>query len=255
MTGPAGVWKDHRMSELHQRTFAGLAAATTSGHAGLDSLHQVQVPLVPEIRLHLAADAIILWARIEADAGARLAAPFWASAWLGGQALARFVLDHPHIVAGRRVLDLGAGSGLVAIAASLAGAAAVTANDIDPYAQTAIRMNALANAAQIQVGCDDMLDGNGSGDADLVLAGDVFYNGPMAQAVLRFLVRASACGAQVLVGDPGRAHLPDGYFTVIATYASAGAAALAEAETEHVHVLRLTDRATNPERRPTSAAR
>ena len=97
---------------------------------------------MPEIRLHLAADAIVLWARMEAEARITLPASFWASAWLGGQALARFMLDHPEMVAERRVLDLAAGSGLVGIAASLAGAAAVTANDIDPYAAAAIEMNA-----------------------------------------------------------------------------------------------------------------
>src|SRR5687767_3221149 len=99
---------------------------------GLDGLRVVRVPLVPEVRLHLAEDAIVWWAKMEAKAGAVLAPPFWASAWLGGQAVARYVLDHPEVALGRRVLDLAAGSGVAAIAAKLAGAAAVTANDIDP---------------------------------------------------------------------------------------------------------------------------
>jgi predicted nicotinamide N-methyase len=186
------------MTERHQRTVVGLAhPVAASADCGLDGLHQVRVHLVPEIWLILAQDPIILWARMEAEAGTTLVAPFWASAWLGGQALARFVLDHPETVAGRRVLDLAAGSGLVAIAASLAG-------------------------------------------ADVVLAGDAFYSRPMTQAVLPFLERASARGALVLVGDPGRADLPGGRLTVVATYPAADAGVLADAEFEQVHVLRLT---------------
>jgi predicted nicotinamide N-methyase len=192
------------MTELHQQTLVELAQpAPASGHAGLDGLRQVPVHLVPEIRLHLADDALVLWARMEAELGTTLAAPFWASAWLGGQALARFVLDYPETVAGRRVLDLAAGSGLVAIAASLAGAASVTANDIDPYANAAIEMNARANAVQITVTAHNMLDGDDTDDADVVLAGDVFYSGAMAQAFLPFLERASARGS-----GPGRGSRP-----------------------------------------------
>ena len=105
---------------------------------GLDRLRLVEAPLVPEVRLYLAEDAIVWWARMEAQTGGVLTAPFWATAWPGGQAVARYVLDHPVTVAGRRVLDVASGSGLVAIAAGLAGAAAITANDIDPYALAAI---------------------------------------------------------------------------------------------------------------------
>lgn len=227
------------MGETHRRTPVGLGWASPTAEAGLDGLYEVQVPLVPEIRLHLAADAIVLWARMEAETCARMPAPFWASAWLGGQALARFVLDHPEVVVGRRVLDLAAGSGLVGIAACLAGATAVTANDIDPYAVAAIEVNARANAVEITVSRENMIEDDGDDDADLVLAGDVFYSGSMAQSVLRYLERASARGAQVLVGDPGRPHLPDSRLTVLATYSAADAAALADAEIEHVHVFQL----------------
>jgi predicted nicotinamide N-methyase len=245
---PSPVGEDHGMSEMHQRTLAGLATAVATAEVGLDGLRQVRVPLVPEIQLHLATDAIVLWARMEAEVNAKLASPFWASAWLGGQALARYVLDHREVVAGRRVLDLAAGSGLVGIAASLAGAAAVTANDIDPYAAAAIEMNARANAVKITVSCDNLLEGGRGEDADLVLAGDVFYNRSMASAVLRFLEGASAHGAQVLIGDPGRAHLPGGRLQTVATYAATDAAPLADAEVEHVYVLGLIDRTTNTER-------
>ena len=103
----------------------------------MDGLHLTSVPLVPEVRLFLAEDPTIFWARLEADAGRKLPAPYWASAWSGGQALARYVLDHPHVVADRRVLDLATGSGIVAIAAALAGARSVTANDTDPQALAA----------------------------------------------------------------------------------------------------------------------
>ncbi len=225
-------WRERR------RVAAGETAAI-SGYAGLDGLRLVRVPLVPEIRLHLAEDAILLWARMEAEAGTTLAAPYWASAWLGGQALARYVLDHPAVVAGRRVLDLAAGSGVVGIAARLAGAAAVTANDIDPYAIAAIEVNARANAADISVSDENLLAGAGDIDADVVLAGDVFYSSSMVEAVMHVLDRASAGGAQVLIGDPGRTDLPRGRLRIVATYGAAGAAAFADADIEQVHVLQL----------------
>jgi predicted nicotinamide N-methyase len=129
-------------------TGALLAPFVASRADGFDGLRVVLPALVPEVRLHLADDPIVLQARVEARAGPGLA-PFWASARAGGQALARYVLDHPQVVAGRRVLDVASGSGLVAIAAALAGAAAVTANDIDPYALAAVAMNAAANPVTV----------------------------------------------------------------------------------------------------------
>ncbi|MET8084242.1 50S ribosomal protein L11 methyltransferase [Micromonospora sp. NPDC005197] len=185
--------------------------------SGLDRLQLVPTPFVPEVRLHLAEDAIVWWARMEALAGHALPPPYWASAWAGGQALARHLLDHPELAAGRRVLDLAAGSGLVAIAAALAGAADVVANDIDPYAVAAIIVNARANRVTIDASGDDLLDSVGV-DADLVVAGDVFYSRPMAERMLPFLRRAVASGAEVLVGDPGRGHLPADGLRVLADY-------------------------------------
>lgn len=185
--------------------------------SGLDRLQLVPTPFVPEVRLHLAEDAIVWWARMEALAGHALPPPYWASAWAGGQALARHLLDHPELAAGRRVLDLAAGSGLVAIAAALAGAADVVANDIDPYAVAAITVNARANRVTIDASGDDLLDSVGV-DVDLVVAGDVFYNRPMAERMLPFLRRAVASGAEVLVGDPGRGHLPADGLRVLADY-------------------------------------
>jgi predicted nicotinamide N-methyase len=172
------------------------------------------VPGVAEIRLHLADDVMRIWQRTEDDHGADQPPPFWAFAWPGGQALARYVLDHPGVVAGRTVLDLGSGSGLVAIAASLAGASRVLASEIDPLAAAAIRVNAAANGVRMpgKVGLiGDVLDGDGEG-ADVVLAGDVWYSRPFAERVLGFVERARGRGAAVLTGDIGRAFLPKDRF-------------------------------------------
>jgi len=225
------------VTDPHPWNTVDLADPPTRWPAGLDGLHLVHVPLAPEIRLYLATDAIVFWARMESEAGKALAAPFWASAWLGGQALARYILDHPGVVAGRRVLDVAAGSGVAGIAAGLAGAAAVTANDIDPYAIAAIEVNATVNAVEVAVSCVTMLDEDVN--VDVVLAGDVLYSKSMAETAIPFLERASARGAQVLVGDPGRADMPRGRLEILATYWAAHAAALTDAEVERVHVLRL----------------
>ncbi|SRR6266568_5541805 len=206
------------------------------GGRGLDRLRLVEAPLVPEVRLHLAEDAIVWWARMEAEAGGVLTAPFWATAWPGGQAVARYVLDHPVTVAGRRVLDVASGSGLVAIAAGLAGAAAVTANDIDPYALAAITLNARVNAVVVTTRPGDLLDGDG-GDAEVVLAGDVFYTEVIAVRMWPFLQRAAARGARVLVGDPGRGPLPEQQLQVVASYPAPAAHPSAEPQISRMSVL------------------
>jgi predicted nicotinamide N-methyase len=174
------------------------------------------VPEVAEVRLHLATDVLGLWQRTEDDFGAGQPPPFWAFAWPGGQVLARYVLDHPDLVAGRTVLDLGSGSGLVAIAAALAGAAQVRASEVDPLAVAAIGLNARANGVAIPAIVGDVLDGDGD-DAQVVLAGDVWYSRPLAERVLAFLERARARGAFVLAGDIGRAFLPRQRFRVLDT--------------------------------------
>ena len=166
------------------------------------------VPFVPELVLYQAEEPIELWERTEA-AGAEQPPPFWAFAWAGGQALARHVLDDPDLVSGRAVLDLATGSGLVAVAAARAGARVVTANDIDPLSLAATEANAEANGVRIRLVEGDLL-GSGYPDADVILAGDVFYSREMAGQVLPFLRRAAGRGALVLVGDPGRAYLPTG---------------------------------------------
>jgi predicted nicotinamide N-methyase len=131
--------------------------------------------------------------------------PFWAFAWAGGQALARYVLDHPEVVAGRTVLDVAAGGGIVAIAAARAGAAQVTANDIDPFCETATGLNAVANGAAVDFHLGDLLDGPAPA-ADVVLVGDLAYEKPVALKVRAWLAAARAAGALVLIGDPGRSY-------------------------------------------------
>jgi predicted nicotinamide N-methyase len=149
-------------------------------------------------------------------------APFWATAWGGGQAVARYVLDLPATVADRRVLDLGSGSGLVAIAAAKAGASVVVANDIDPYAPAAIRANAQANGVQVLPVLADLLDPAHEAapaiEADVVLAGDAFYSDQLADRVLPFLLETARRGALVLVGDPGRGRIPTRDWEVVMTY-------------------------------------
>jgi len=162
-----------------------------------------------------------LWQRTELAAGRTgLDPPFWAFAWAGGQALARYLLDHPGQVRGRQVTDLASGSGLVAIAAARAGAASVTAYDIDPLATAAIDINAAANGVTVRAVCADVLDEDGppSPGTDLVLAGDAFYERDLAARVMRFLERGHARGTAVLAGDCGRAYLPRGRLTPVATY-------------------------------------
>jgi predicted nicotinamide N-methyase len=165
-------------------------------------------PLIPEIRLHLATEVTPLWqATEETLARNALPPPFWAFAWAGGQALARYLLDNPEVVAGREVLDFGAGSGLVAIAAAKAGAARVTAAEIDQFAAAAIAANAAINGVAIEVITADLSDGD-KRFWKLVTAGDICYEQPMAERAMRWLRRLAGRGSMVLLGDPGRAHLP-----------------------------------------------
>ena len=172
-------------------------------------------PLVPEVSLYCAENAYDVWSLTD-DGDESAPMPFWSFPWAGGQALARYILDHPELVAGRRVLDLAAGSGLVAIAASLAGAADVTANDIDPYAAAAQELNAKANGVRITALMADLLDTET--DADVVLAGDVCYERELSDRMLAFLVRAQSRGADVLLGDPGRTYLPREWLAHVASY-------------------------------------
>jgi predicted nicotinamide N-methyase len=168
----------------------------------------VRPSLVPEVQLLVAADVVALWEAMEVEQGrTEQEPPFWAAAWPGGQALARYVLDHPELVAGRSVLDLGAGSGLVAVAAAMAGATRVVASEIDPFGLAAIPENAALNGVGGIEPVGDLL-GERPPAVDVVLAGDVCYDRLMTERVLPFLDAARAGGAEVLIGDPGRPYLP-----------------------------------------------
>lgn len=164
-------------------------------------------PYVPEIRLCLASEAHDLWLKTEEELDAiGLPPPFWAFAWAGGQGLARYVLDHPECVAGKQVVDFASGSGLVAIAAHMAGAEQVCAADIDPWAAAAVRLNAGLNGAEIDFTGADMI-GTDNG-ADVFLAGDVFYDRDFAARLIPWFSELAARGAAVLIGDPGRSYCP-----------------------------------------------
>ena len=183
--------------------------------------------LVPEIRLHLADAALSLWQKTEDDlAQSGLPPPYWAFAWAGGQALARYVIDTPYLVAGKRVLDLASGSGIAGLAALWASAATVVASDIDAYAVSAIQLNAAEN--NLETGLDiqhrDLIGEptvteGGTPLFDVVLAGDVCYEAPMAEEIVPWLRRHAAAGATVLLGDPGRSYVPKAGLVKRAEYA------------------------------------
>jgi predicted nicotinamide N-methyase len=193
------------------------------------------VPLVPRIRLYLADKPVGLWENIEAASGQNgIDPPFWAFAWAGGQALARYLLDHPEVVRGRRVIDIASGSGLVAIAAALAGASAVTGYDIDPLAIAAIELNASANGVDVRAERADILDQDA--DTDLILVADAFYERRLAERVTRFLARAHSNGVDVLIGDLGRTYLPRNSLTPLAAYDVSGLGTVEDCDTKRTTV-------------------
>ena len=196
------------------------------------------VPYAPEIKLQLADEATVLWQKTEDElAEIGLPPPFWAFAWAGGQALARYVLDHPAIVTGKHVLDFASGSGLVAIAASNAGAARVEASDIDRFAMAAIGLNAQSNGVEIVPRAGDLV---GADDGwDVVLAGDVSYERDMAERVTDWLQHLSRRGALVLIGDPGRTYLARDRLESIADYQVPVTRALEDLEIKRSQVWRF----------------
>ncbi len=175
-------------------------------------------PLVPELRLHLASEVVPLWQMTEEDlAKEGLPPPFWAFAWAGGQALARHILDHPDLVAGKRVLDFAAGCGLAGIAAMKAGALSARGNDIDPFAVAAIGLNADLNAVDLTPEGTDLV-GTPQEGIEVILAGDICYEQPLADRVHAWLRAEAERGALVLIGDPGRTYLPKTGLENLATY-------------------------------------
>jgi predicted nicotinamide N-methyase len=196
-------------------------------------------PLIPEIRLHLASEIVPIWRATEEDLAALgLPPPYWAFAWAGGQALARYVLDNPEIVAGQTVLDFASGSGLAAIAAALAGAATVTAADIDPYASAAIGLNAALNGVSVEVTSGDII--GSTGPWDVVLAGDICYERPLADRVTAWLRGLSEAGVTVLLGDPGRTYLPKEGLEWLVRYAVKTTRELEDTDVRNAVVWRFT---------------
>ena len=192
-------------------------------------------PHVPEIRLYLADEAHDLWLKTEEELEEiGLPPPFWAFAWAGGQGLARHVLDHPRIVGGKRVLDFASGSGLVAIAAAKAGAASVLAADIDPLTGTAIRLNSRLNDAAVDFTSENQL--GKPVEADVLLAGDVFYDKSFADALIPWFTSLVADGKTVIAGDPGRSYCPKDLMTPLATYEVPVTRALEDAEVKKTTV-------------------
>ncbi|RCS22419.1 methyltransferase [Phyllobacterium salinisoli] len=174
-------------------------------------------PHVPEVMLHLADEAHDLWHRTEEElATIGLPPPYWAFAWAGGQGVARYILDNPETVRSRTVLDFASGSGLVAIAAAKAGAENVIAVDIDPFAETAIALNAAANAVTVNARIEDMIATDNGWD--VILAGDVFYEQPLAERLVPWFSALRLRGATIIVGDPGRAYLPRERLQSLAVY-------------------------------------
>ncbi len=205
----------------------------------IDNTRLLSPPLVPEVQLHLAEESLPIWQKTEEELGElNVPPPFWAFAWAGGQALARYILDNREIVLGRTVLDLGSGSGLSAIAARVAGAKRVLAADIDAFSIAAIALNARANGVEVESTADDLL-GLAPDAFDVVLVGDLFYERALADAVLRYARAAKAQGGQVLVGDPRRSYFPKDAFTQVAAYAVPVTRELEDAEIKHTAVWQL----------------
>jgi predicted nicotinamide N-methyase len=180
----------------------------------LDNAQAMAPPLVPEISLYLASEVVPLWRKTEEELeAAGVPPPYWAFAWAGGQALARYVLDNPQTVRAKRVLDFGSGSGLVAVAAAKAGAASVLAADIDAFAAAAIGLNARANGAAVDVTAEDVI--GRFGEWDTILVGDMCYERPLAERLLAWLRQTRA---MILLGDPGRSYFPKSGIEKLATY-------------------------------------
>ena len=200
-----------------------------------------EAPLVPEVALHLASEVVPLWqATEEALSRMGLPPPFWAFAWAGGQALARYILDHPDAVAGKRVLDFASGCGIAAIAAAMAGATRVEASEIDAFALAALRLNSDANTAAIAATGEDLIGKDG--DWEVVLAGDICYERKLAERVFTWLQALSARGCTVLIGDPGRNYLPKDGLERMISYAVKTTRELEDSDVRNASVWRVLPR-------------
>jgi predicted nicotinamide N-methyase len=197
-------------------------------------------PHTPELKLHLASEITPIWQLTEeALSEMGLPPPFWAFAWAGGQALARYVLDNPDIVAGKAVIDFASGSGIVAVAAAKAGAARVLAADIDPYCGAAAELNARANGVSVESTDRDLLDRPPPAWARVILAGDICYEKPLAERVMAWLRAAKANATEVLIGDPGRSYFPRTGLIKLAEYEVSTTRELEDMEVKRTAVWRL----------------
>lgn len=195
-------------------------------------------PLVPEIFLHLAGESLPIWQKTEEELGEmNVPPPFWAFAWAGGQAMARYLLDNPGLCRGRSVLDLGTGSGLAAIAAAKAGATSVLAADIDPLSLAAVKLNGEANGVQIDATAEDIL-ARPAISQSLVLIGDLFYERDLAERVLAFVDSAKLAGCAVMIGDPQRSYFPRDRFEKLIEYQVPVTRELEDAEIKRTAVWR-----------------
>jgi predicted nicotinamide N-methyase len=195
-------------------------------------------PLVPELRLRLADEVMPLWEETEATLGEKgVAPPYWAFAWAGGQALARYVLDERAIVSGRTVLDFAAGCGIAGIAAARAGALSVLCADIDPFAAAACALNGTLNQVAVHTLTDDLIGSDLV--PEIVLAGDVCYEQKLASRVIAWLKSLAGHGALVLIGDPGRAYLPKSGLMPLAEYDVSVSRDIEDREVRHTGVYRL----------------
>ena len=238
-----GAWRTLRRSAADTPGRYGTAMAASPRAFVLRHTRLRPVPGLDGLRLHLGDEVVQLWHAVQVESGDPDAAlPYWAFAWGGGLAIARYLAEHPEAVTGRRVFDLGSGSGLCAIAALRAGAVAVTGADIDTFAAAAIDINARANGGRVTVVRRDVLDEEPP-DADVILAGDCWYDGRLAERILPWLGRARDRGIDVLVGDPGRRYLPTDALVELAAYEVRTTTELEDLELKEGRVYRLPERA------------
>ncbi len=206
----------------------------------LDNTRLQSPPHTPELKLHLADEITPIWRMTEEALGELgVPPPFWAFAWAGGQALARYVLDNPLEVAGKRVLDFATGSGLVAIAAMRAGAANVLACDIDEFCAAAVELNTQINGVSVSFVAENLLD-HPAPDVEVILAGDIFYESPVAQRVELWLREAHGRGVRVLIGDPGRSYFPRDGLVRLAQYEVETTRELEDHEVKRTGVWQIT---------------
>jgi predicted nicotinamide N-methyase len=196
-------------------------------------------PLVPEVKLHLATEIVPIWQMTEEELEkSGLPPPFWAFAWAGGQALSRYILDNPDIVSGKSVLDFGSGSGLIGIAAAMAGAMSVISADIDNFAVEAINLNAKVNEVQIEATAEDLVGVENRG-WDVILVGDMCYERPLAERIETWLRRLAGEGVTVLIGDPGRTYLPKSGLEKLVSYAVMTTRELEDTDVRNTSVWRV----------------